>query len=79
MPGRGADSGLLDCAAKAQGVHPVVRAALVSFGFVFIHPFGDGNGRIHRFLIHDFLGRDGVVPAGMALPVSAHTRHHPQE
>ena len=71
--------GLIDCAAKAQGVHPVVRAALVSFGFVFIHPFEDGNGRIHRFLIHDFLGRDGVVPTGMVLPVSAYMLHHSQE
>lgn len=71
--------GLVDCAAKTQGVHPVVRAALVSFAFVFIHPFEDGNGRIHRFLIHDFLGRDGVVPAGMVLPVSAYMLHHSQE
>ncbi|WGG53632.1 Fic family protein [Rugamonas sp. DEMB1] len=71
--------GLVDCAGKAQGVHPVVRAALMSFGFLFIHPFEDGNGRIHRFLIHDFLGRDGVVPAGMVLPVSAYMLHQPQE
>lgn len=72
-------AGLIDCAARAQGVHPVVRAALVSFGFVFIHPFEDGNGRIHRFLIHDFLGRDGLVPADMVLPVSAYMLHHPKE
>jgi hypothetical protein len=71
--------GLIDCAGKTQGVHPVVRAALLSFGFVFIHPFEDGNGRIHRFLIHDFLGRDGLVPAGMVLPVSAYMLHHPQD
>lgn len=71
--------GLLDCAAKTAGLHPIVRAALVSFGFVFIHPFEDGNGRIHRFLIHDFLGRDGVVPDGMVLPVSAYMLHHQQE
>jgi len=71
--------GLLDCADKADGIHPVVRAALVSFGFVFIHPFEDGNGRIHRFLIHDFLGRDGLVPRDMVLPVSAYMLHHPQE
>jgi len=71
--------GLIDCAAKAQGVHPVIRAALVSFGFVFIHPFEDGNGRIHRFLIHDFLGREGVVPPGMVLPVSAYMLHNPHE
>jgi hypothetical protein len=72
-------AGLLDCARRTDGLHAVVRAALVSFGFVFIHPFEDGNGRIHRYLIHDFLGRDGVVPAGMVLPVSAYMLHHPQE
>jgi hypothetical protein len=72
-------AGLLDCAAKTKGMHPVVRAALVSFAFVYMHPFEDGNGRIHRFLIHDFLGRDGVVPAGMVLPVSAYMLHHERE
>lgn len=72
-------AGLIDCAAKTEGIHPVVRAALVAFGFVFVHPFEDGNGRIHRFLIHDFLARDGIVPPGMVLPVSAYMLHHPQE
>ena len=71
--------GLIDCATKMKGTHPVVRAAVISFGFVFVHPFEDGNGRIHRFLIHDCLGRDGVVPPGMVLPVSAYMLHHPQE
>ena len=71
--------GLLDCAYKTEGLYPVVRAALVSFGYVFVHPFEDGNGRIHRYLIHDFLGRDGVVPEGMILPVSAYMLHSPQE
>jgi hypothetical protein len=72
-------AGLFDCGSKTQGVAPVVRAALISFGLVFIHPFEDGNGRIHRFLIHDVLGRDGVVPDGMVVPVSAWMLHHPQE
>jgi len=27
--------------------NPVLMAALIAFGFVFIHPFEDGNGRIH--------------------------------
>lgn len=71
--------GLLDCAVRTAGLNPVVRAALISFGFVFIHPFEDGNGRIHRFLIHDFLARDGVVPEGMILPVSAYMLHHQRE
>ena len=57
---------------KLDGVHPIVRAVAIAFGFVFIHPFEDGNGRIHRFLIHDILSRDNFVPAGMIIPVSAH-------
>jgi Fic family protein len=50
----------------------VIRAALVAFGFVFIHPFEDGNGRLHRFLIHDLLVHGGLVPPGLVIPVSAH-------
>jgi Fic/DOC family len=52
-------------------VHPVVHAAVIAFGFVFAHPFGDGNGRIHRFLIHNILARRGLTPEGMIFPVSA--------
>jgi len=29
---------------------PVLMVTLIAFGFVFIHPFEDGNGRIHRYL-----------------------------
>ena len=29
---------------------PLIKATLVSFGFVFIHPFTDGNGRLHSRL-----------------------------
>ncbi len=53
------------------GVHPVVHAAVVGYGFVFIHPFGDGNGRIHRFLIHNILARRGFSPPQIMFPVSA--------
>ena len=52
-------------------VHPVVTAAVVGFGFVFIHPFEDGNGRLHRFLIHHVLARAGFVPMGGVFPISA--------
>lgn len=31
-------------------IDPVITATLVAFGFVYIHPFEDGNGRIHRWL-----------------------------
>jgi hypothetical protein len=52
-------------------IHPVVHAAAVAYGFVFLHPFQDGNGRIHRFLIHNILARRGFTPEGLMFPVSA--------
>ena len=53
------------------GVDPVVAAAVSSFAFVFVHPFEDGNGRIHRFLMHHILAKRGYGPPGSILPVSA--------
>jgi Fic family protein len=50
---------------------PIALAASVAFGFVFVHPFMDGNGRIHRFLIHRLLAGCGFTPKGFVLPVSA--------
>lgn len=50
---------------------PVIYAAIIAFGFVFIHPFMDGNGRIHRYLIHQVLANAGFTPRGIVLPVSA--------
>jgi len=52
-------------------VDPVCAAAAASFGFVFIHPFEDGNGRIHRFLIHQELASSGFTPHQVLFPVSA--------
>ncbi|PWC26651.1 Fic family protein [Teichococcus aestuarii] len=54
-----------------EATDPVVAAALTAFGFVFIHPFEDGNGRIHRFLIHQVLAREGFTPPNILFPVSA--------
>lgn len=50
---------------------PVVSAAVSSFAFVFIHPFGDGNGRVHRWLLHHTLARRDYSPPGMIFPISA--------
>jgi|GEM_PF-87803 len=52
-------------------VDPICAAAITGFGFVFIHPFEDGNGRIHRFLIHHSLAKLNFAPQGMLFPVSA--------
>lgn len=49
----------------------VMAAALLAFGFVYIHPFADGNGRIHRYLIHHVLAQRGFNPPGVVFPVSA--------
>lgn len=64
-------AGLRDFAARTAGAAALVRAAVLSFGFVYIHPMSDGNGRIARFLVNDVLRRDQAVPAPFILPVSA--------
>lgn len=56
---------------RTAGQSPVMRSAVAAFGFVYIHPLADGNGRVHRFLINDVLRRDGAVPEPVILPVSA--------
>ncbi|WP_142846433.1 Fic family protein [Telmatospirillum sp. J64-1] len=55
----------------AQGMDAVIAAAVLAFGFVYIHPFEDGNGRLHRYLIHHILAQRGFNPPGMVFPVSA--------
>ncbi len=50
---------------------PIVAASVLAFGFVYIHPFDDGNGRLHRYLIHHVLAQRGFHPPGVAFPVSA--------
>ena len=63
--------GVVDLGKKNSSTETLVKATMISFGYVYIHPFEDGNGRIHRFLIHDILVRDGIVPNSTILPVSA--------
>jgi|SRR5262245_10538002 len=55
----------------AERLDPVIAAAALAFGFVFVHPFEDGNGRIHRYLIHHVLARRGFNPQGLVFPVSS--------
>jgi hypothetical protein len=55
----------------APNLDPVLAAAALAFGFVYIHPFEDGNGRLHRYLIHHVLAERGFNPPGVVFPVSA--------
>jgi Fic family protein len=55
---------------------PVLVAAKIAFGFVFIHPFVDGNGRLHRYIIHHVLSQTGYTEQGIIFPVSASMLTH---
>ena len=64
---------------RIPSVPTLVAAAVISFAFDFLHPFSDGNGRIHRFLLHHVLARNGFGPEGIILPVSAVILNRPRE
>lgn len=55
---------------------PVLVAAKIAFGFVFIHPFVDGNGRLHRYIIHHVLSQTGYAEQGIIFPVSSSMLTH---
>jgi len=50
-------------------IPPVAQAAIAHAQFETIHPFGDGNGRVGRCLIHVLFRRRGLAPR-YAPPVS---------
>lgn len=56
---------------KEKNIDAVVLAAMISFGFVYIHPLVDGNGRLHRYLIHHILAEQGFSPKHFIFPISA--------
>lgn len=58
---------------------PLVAGAVASFGFVFVHPFMDGNGRLSRFLVHYALCQSGRMENGLILPVSIAMKAHEAE
>ncbi|MBE7565738.1 Fic family protein [Acidithiobacillus sp. HP-11] len=66
-----------------KNVDPLVAASIVSFAFVYAHPFMDGNGRLSRFLFHRTLAQSGQMEtptAGkMLLPVSVAMKRHESE
>ncbi len=54
----------------------VLAAATIAFGFVFIHPFVDGNGRLHRYIIHHVLAKKELTQQGVIFPVSSSILDH---
>ena len=56
---------------KESEIDPIIAATIIAFGFLFIHPFEDGNGRVHRYLIHHVLNEKRFSPDGIVFPVSA--------
>lgn len=65
--------GIINYAERAISgdVDPVVVAAAMAFGFVYAHPFADGNGRLHRWLVHHALATAGYNPPSVVFPISA--------
>lgn len=70
--------GLLSAYKKMEesGFNAVLAASKIAFGFVFIHPYVDGNGRIHRYLIHHILSKMQFAQQGIIFPVSASILNH---
>ncbi len=59
-----------------SNMDPVLIAASIAFGFVFIHPLQDGNGRLHRYLIHHILAKKQFSKQGIIFPISASILDH---
>ena len=60
----------------ASKMDSVLVSAMIAFGFVFIHPLTDGNGRLHRYIIHHTLAEMGYTEQGIIFPVSASILSH---
>ncbi|WP_158837544.1 Fic family protein [Polaribacter sp. L3A8] len=54
----------------------VLAATTIAFGFVFMHPFVDGNGRLHRYIIHHVLAKKAFTQQGVIFPVSSSILDH---
>lgn len=56
---------------RTATLDPVLQAAAIAFGFIYIHPFVDGNGRLHRCIIHHVLADKKFSPPSLLFPVSS--------
>nr|WP_314901530.1 Fic family protein [uncultured Deefgea sp.] len=64
---------------RPAGIDPIMLGAVISFGFVFIHPFMDGNGRLSRFLMHYALCQSAQLQKGLMLPISVAMKRNENE
>ncbi|KAK1964646.1 fic/DOC family protein [Colletotrichum sublineola] len=49
----------------SKEIHPLILACHLTAYFIQIHPFPDGNGRVSRMLMHDYMVRQGYLPVVM--------------
>jgi Fic family protein len=61
----------LDSLLTHNQIDPILHAVIIAFSFVYIHPLEDGNGRIHRYLIHHVLAQRNFYPKGLIFPISS--------
>lgn len=54
-----------------EDIDPILHAAIIAFSFVYIHPLEDGNGRIHRYLIHHVLAKKEFYHSNLVFPISS--------
>jgi Fic family protein len=50
---------------NTKSLHPLIAACQITTYFLHIHPFPDGNGRVSRMLMQDYLVRQGYLPIVM--------------
>lgn len=58
-PTEDAMKNLIDWYQSDKETHPLVKCALFAYGFVSIHPFQDGNGRLSRLIASLLLLKNG--------------------
>lgn len=51
---------------RSPEIDPAVQVAPIAF--VYVHPLADGDGRLHRCLIHHVLAERKFTPPGMVFP-----------
>ncbi len=49
----------------SKTLHPLILACQATIYFLQIHPFTDGNGRVSRMMMHDYMVRQGYLPVYM--------------